>query len=71
MVWSQPINRVLSTVEDLGPKDVAVNLRRAEVQRLRSTVNHGLEPFDFTPSGSRHDHWRVLEKRGLFGTVLK
>ena len=71
MVWPQPIHRVLSTVEDLGPKDVAVDLRRVEVQRLCPPADHELEPVDFASSGSRHDHWRVPAKRGLFGTVLK
>ena len=71
MVWPQPIDRILSAMEDSGPKDVAIDLRRAEIQRLRSAVDHGLEPVNFTPSGSRYDYRRVPAKRGLLGTVLE
>ena len=35
MVRPQPVDRLLPTMEDPGSKDVAVDLRRAEVQRLR------------------------------------
>lgn len=52
MVRTQPIHRLLSTMEDPGPEDVAVDLRRVEVQRLRSAVDHGLEPFEFTSTRS-------------------
>jgi hypothetical protein len=58
-------------MEDPGPKDVAVDLRRVEVQRLRSAVDRGLEPVDFTSSGPRHDYRRVPAKRGLLGAILK
>lgn len=33
-------------MENPGPEDVAADLRRSEVQRLRSTVDHRLEPID-------------------------
>lgn len=39
-------------MESPGPKDVAAYLRRVKVQRLRSTVDHGLEPLVFASSGS-------------------
>ena len=58
-------------METPGPKDVAIDLRRAEIQRLRSAVGHGLEPIDFASSGPRYDYWRVPAKRGLLGTVLE
>ena len=71
MVWPQLIDRILSTMEDSGPKDVAIDLRRAEIQRLCSAVDHGLEPVNFAPSRSRYDYRRVPAKRGLLGTILK
>ena len=71
MVRSQSVDCLLSTMEDSGPKDVAADLRRVEVQGLCPEVDHGLEPVDFASSRSRHDYRRVLAKRGLLGTVLK
>jgi len=71
MVWPQLIDRILSAVEDSGPKDVAIDLRRSEVQRLRPAVDYWLESVNFAPSGSRYDYRRVPAKRGLLGAVLK
>lgn len=71
MVWPQPVYRLLSTVEDFGPQDVAVDLRRVKIQRMRSTADHGLEPPELPSARSRHDHWRIFTKRRLLGTVLK
>ena len=71
MVRPQLVYRLLPTVENLGPEDVAFDLRRAKVQRMRSTVDHGLEPLEFPSPRSRHDHRRIPTKRRLFGTVLK